>query len=336
MSSIREVHTQSAQWRDFCAQRPEMTLFQSPEWSGVVERTYGFYTGALALVEPAGNIVAGLPFAQIEDFRGTRRVSLAFADNLESLPLESWPTFERAIEQSRVPWKIRTRSVPSAPSEIVATHHIIGLPSTFEAAWQGFHPSHRQHTRKAEKAGLRARVLDVQEGLSVFYELHSNVRKSKFGLMPQPMTFFENIADAFFPDRGFVLAAELDGKVLATLFMLVCNRTLYYKFGASALDTLEVRPNNFLFSNAIELAIERGYESLDLGISDTEGLIRFKERLGGRPSPVYACAYNTPAKPAGVAEIERALGAITNVLTDPSYPLSAAQRGGEILYRFFT
>ncbi|MGB6987338.1 MAG: GNAT family N-acetyltransferase, partial [Candidatus Aquilonibacter sp.] len=217
-----------------------------------------------------------------------------------------------------------------------AKHHIVPLPTNFETAWNAFHSSHRQHTRRGMNAGLVARQLVGEEAIDVFYALHSEVRKFKFGLMPQSRGFFENIATTFFPDRGFVFTTEYQGKVVAALFFLALGKTLYYKFGASSLSDLDVRPNNFLFTKAIEYAVERGFTHLDLGISDTDGLIRFKERMGGIASSVFTSSYNPREKSAAVMQVEQAFGDVTKLLTAPELPISAAQKGGEIFYRFFT
>jgi CelD/BcsL family acetyltransferase involved in cellulose biosynthesis len=338
MPTIREVDAQDERWQRFCTARPALTLFQSPGWSNVIARTYGFGMRVLLELENE-NVLGGLPFAHIEDFRGPRRVALAFADNLEPLPLDAWEAFESWIAADDLPWTIRTMCKPTARAASVrtaASHHAIDLPDVYEAAAERFHYKHVQNLKQAQKAGLRHRRLRSVEGVEAFYALHSLVRKNKHRLLPQPRAFFQAIYEEFFPDRGFVLLAEQGDTIVSAMLFLACGGTLYYKFSASALDALLVRPNHFLISKAIELAIEDGFDRLDLGISDTEGLVRFKERIGGAASDVYAASYNPREKTTGVAGVEKAFGDITEELTGDDVPLSAAQRGGEILYRFFT
>jgi CelD/BcsL family acetyltransferase involved in cellulose biosynthesis len=338
MPTICNVDAQDERWHRFCAAHPALTLFQSPGWSDVIARTYGFGMHVLLVLENE-NVLGGLPFAHIEDFRGPRRVALAFADNLEPLPVDMWEQVEAWIANDSLPWAIRTLCKPTerAQSQRVAgSHHAIDLPDRFEAAVERFHYKHVQNLKQAEKAGLRHRRLATSEGIDAFYALHSLVRKNKHGLLPQPRAFFDAIYEEFFPERGFVMLAEQGDTIVSAMLFIACGRRLYYKFSASALDALLSRPNHFLITKAIEVAIGDGYRQLDLGISDAEGLIRFKERLGGVERSVYAASYNQREKSAGVAQVERALGELTEILTDASLPLAAAQRGGEILYRFFT
>lgn len=338
MPTIAEVNATDSRWRAFCASHPDLTLFQSPSWSSVIGRTYDFSMRVLLVLEEDA-VLGGLPFAHIEDFRGPRRVALAFADNVEPLPLALWDTLERSIASDTLPWTIRTTARPSelaANSRAAAYQHTIELPSTFDEARERFHYKHVQNLKQAEKAGLNWRVAADESGIVAFYELHSLVRKNKHGLVPQPRAFFEAIFEEFFPDNGFVLIAEHNDRIVSAMLFLACGRSLYYKFSASALDSLLLRPNHYLITQAIGYAIERGFDKLDLGISDTEGLVRFKDRIGGKATDVYSAAYNPLQKSAGITQVERSLGELTQLLTAAEMPVEAAQRGGDILYRFFT
>lgn len=337
MMEISEAPLHDERWLSFCAQRNDVGLFQSPEWSRSIEATYGFSMRVLLATEST-KVVAGLPFAHIDDFRGARRVALAFADDLEPVPEGAWPHFEGWIAADTLPWTIRTVCVPSlaTSSKVAAQRHQIELPATFEEASQRFHYKHVQNLKQAEKAGLTHRRVSTIEGVEEFFRLHSLVRKNKHGLLPQPFALFKAIFDEFFPERGFVLLALQGEVVVSAMFFVASGKTLYYKFSASALESLLLRPNHFLISKAIETAISDGYERLDLGISDAEGLIRFKERVGGAARDVFAATYNPREKTSAVIEIEQTLGKLTQLLTEGDLPIAAAQRGGELLYRFFT
>jgi len=337
MPTIREVDAQDERWQRFCASHSTLTLFQSPNWANVIARTYGFAMRVLLVLENDA-VLGGLPFAHIEDFRGPRRVALAFADNIEPAPTQLWDLIEAWIAKDDLPWVIRSMCKPTeraASQHVAASHHAIDLPDSFEAAAARFHIKHVQNLKQADKAALRHRRLDSSEGIDSFYALHSQVRKSKHRLLPQPRAFFDAIYEEFFPRHGFVMLAEHDEAVISAMLFVACGKTLYYKFSASAQDMLTLRPNHFLITKAIEVAIGEGYRRLDLGISDTEGLMRFKARIGGTESPVYVARYHPREKTEAVAQIERSLGDLTEILTGPEIPVEAAQRGGEVLYRYF-
>jgi len=335
--SVIHAANRDPRWLAFLArQRP--TLFQSPDWAGLIQEVYGF-PARVALAFEGDQLVGGLPYSEIDDFRGRRRVVGAFADVCEPLGDErAWLAIERALVSDGIPWQIRSRTVPSAGSQPASTtcvHQRIELPRTLEEAEQNCDRKQRTKVRYAVRAGVTTRRIDDAAALDVFYLLHSRTRKEKHRLLPQPRRFFEAIARRFFPERGFVLVAELEGKVLATELMIACGDTLYFKFIASDIDALAYKPNDLLMWKAIESAIEMGFRRIDLGISEADSLIQFKRKFGAVDEPVYVGRYNSGEKTAATAALERALAGVTEALTQPEVPLSAVQAGGDALYQFF-
>lgn len=333
---VEHVSIHDSRWQAFVAQS-EPSLFNHPRWGSVIERTYGF-PAAVALAIRDGEVLGGLPYAEIRDFRGVRRICFAFADVCEPLGAPVWPALEEGMSLAGIPWHIRSRladySLASSVRE-VAVHQSIALPRSLEEAHAKCDPKQRYAVRQAEKAGLTYRRIEDASAIDIFYELHSRVRKEKHHLLSQPRAFFEELVAEYFPQDGFVLVAELEHRPLAAMFFLRCGKTLYYKFSASDLQALDYRPNHFLLWKAVEEALAAGYESIDLGISEAESLIRFKRRLGARSVPVYAAKYFEVEKANAVAAMDQTLGRLTAVLTGDEVPLAAAQAAGELLYRFF-
>ena len=313
------------------------TLFQHPDWASLMEEAYGF-PARVALAMRDDTIIGGLPYSEIEDFRGRRRIAGAFADVCEPLGASTWPDIEQALTADGVPWQIRSRAQPG-PHAIecrqVAVHHVIDLPAGADEARRFCERKQRTEVRFALRAGLTAARLADDESIEVFHRLHAQVRKNKHRLLPQPRTFFNALARRYFPDRGFVLAAQLDGVVIAAELLLTCGDTLYFKFIASDAAALSFKPNDFLIWKAIETAVDLGLRHVDLGISEAESLIHFKRKYAGDGQPVFAGHYATGATPAHVAQMEDSLRRLTETLTAPDVPLSSAQSAAEALYRFF-
>lgn len=336
-STTIHVTPSDPRWLEFIASA-KPTLFQSPDWSAIIEESYGF-CAKVAMVVREGAVAGGLPYAEVDDFRGRRRVSFPFADVCEPLGDDIWPELEAEFFADALPWRVRTRSIPGSgrtPARRVAVHQHVPLLMTVDNAYARCHSKQRAKARQALRAGVTHRKLCDASAIDLFYDLHTRVRKEKYRLLPQPRAFFEAIARRFFPERGFVLVAELQGRTIAAMWFLAYGDMLYYKFSASALDALSVRPNNYLIWKAIEEGIDAGFAAIDLGISEDEGLIGFKERLGAVSVPVYQASFCEPAKSDRVAKLESALERVTAILTEPDVPLRAAQEGGEALYRFFT
>jgi hypothetical protein len=333
----RLVHAAAGEgrWLEF-ARGADPTLFSEPSWGAMIEAVYGF-PARVALLLDGDDVVAGLPYGEVEDFRGLRRVANCFADVCEPLG-EEWPQLERLLRLERVPLRIRSRVRPGALCERVhdgGVHQELDLRLSLHEAERRCDRATRTNVRNALRGGLTARITAGPEGIDAFYELHSRVRKDKHRLLPQPRAYFDEIFRRYFPERGFVLVAEHAGTPVAAILLLVCGKALYVKLSASDLGKLYLRPNDFLWWSAIELALERGFETLDFGISDTEGLARFKRNFGATSKPVFAGDYHPLSKSAPVLDMERALGELTATFTDPNVPLGAAQRAGDALYRFF-
>jgi CelD/BcsL family acetyltransferase involved in cellulose biosynthesis len=336
--TIRIVHAgnHDSRWLEFLA-TANPTLFQHPHWASLMEETYGF-PARVAIALRDDTVLGGLPYSEVEDFRGRRRIAGAFADVCEPLGESAWPDIEHALTEDGVPWQIRSRAQPGShavESRQVAVHHVVDLPADSEEARRFCERKQRTEVRFALRAGLTARRLPDEEAIEVFYDLHAQVRKAKHHLLPQPRTFFNALARRYFPDRGFVLAAELDGAVIAAELLLVCGDTLYFKFIASDAAALSCKPNDFLLWKAIVTAADLGLRHVDLGISEAESLIHFKHKYAGDGRPVFAGRYAQGVKPAHVRQMEESLAQLTVALTTRDVPLATAQSAAEALYRFF-
>jgi hypothetical protein len=75
--------------------------------------------------------------------------------------------------------------------------------------------------------------------------------------------------------------------------VLIWKNTLFYKFGASNPAFLDKRPNNLLFQKLIELGQIESYDCIDLGLSNQEGLIRFKDSIGGAQKEILFLSNTT-------------------------------------------
>jgi CelD/BcsL family acetyltransferase involved in cellulose biosynthesis len=314
------------------------TLFQTPRWCDAMTREYGF-TARVALAIRDSQVVAGLPFAEVDDFRGPRRVAYAFSDVCEPLgDISVWPHIEKALCNDDLPWQIRSRVAPTQKSDFTESpgvHQAIDLPASMEDASCKFHQKQRVNALRLDRAGVRCHCLTDERLVEPFYSLFARLRKEKFRLLPQSQAFFERLVAEYFPASGFGLLAHLGGQPLAAAILLSEGDTLYVKYSCSDPAARELRPANYIFREAIREAIARGYRRLDLGISIDPGLQRFKRHLGAVSVPYFVARYNQVATSTAVAQMESALSAITQVLTDPIVPLAAAIDAGKALYRYF-
>ncbi|MBV8172604.1 MAG: GNAT family N-acetyltransferase [Candidatus Eremiobacteraeota bacterium] len=333
---VVQTDNSDPRWRAF-VQAAQPTLFQHPDWATLMQETYGF-PARVAMVLEGGVVSAGLPYSEVEDFRGRRRIAGAFADVCEPLGAEAWPTIEAALCAEDIPWQIRSRCSPgerALETRQVAVHQTIELPADREEALAFARSRQRSEVRQALRAGVSLKRYDGAEAIEVFYPLHLRTRKEKHALLPQPRSFFEALAGRYFPQRGFVLAAQLDGAVVGAELLLTCGDTLYYKFVASDRSALQARPNDFLLWSAIETAAQMGLRRLDLGIAEAESLIHFKRKYRASEAPVFAARYIAAAKPAAAVQMERSLVDVTRALAEANVAATVTEAAAAALYRYF-
>ena len=118
-------------WAQLVASTPS-SLFHSPQWMRVIQETYGFAFSACVL-DAGGHPVAGVPWCEINDLLGTRRVTLPFSDYCDVLapsPQVAQILAQYVADQG-TPWTLRTlaRNVPNM--EIPIAHSTL-------FKWQSF------------------------------------------------------------------------------------------------------------------------------------------------------------------------------------------------------
>ena len=186
---------------------------------------------------------------------------------------------------------------------------------------------------------VTVRVASDLASVELFYELHSQIRARKYRLLPQPFAFFERLHAEFAATGDLaVLIAEVDGAAVAATFFIAWHDTLYYKFNASRLDALEVRPNDLLIWAGIEHAQSRGLKRLDFGLSDLDqpGLIAFKEKYATETGLISSLRDTRPhVGPAHETELMETLNELTDAFTAQGVPSAVTRLGANRLYRYF-
>jgi hypothetical protein len=322
-------------------------LFYSRRWVNVLTTAYNF--DIQAVVNPRDR--QHLLFSVHNDFSGKRLLSLPFSDYvLPDVELNSIPRFMEAIAKIYNDYSIIYRADATlSPAfegnnwKVIreAMYHRVIIQDE-ETMWKNLSPSFRRGVKKANKNGVQVSLRYDSEAIDRFYELHSQLRKEKFHSLSQPPAFFHTIHQEFIAQKlGFVMEAIHSDQLLASIIILVHNHILYYKFGTSAVDLLDSRPNNILFWYLLLYALENGYEQVDLGLSGKapsyEGLVRFKEGLGGVPKPITYFRKDPPHFDyQKESEVKKLLSDLTNLFVDESTDIKTAQKAGQILYRYFS
>ena len=292
-------------------------------------------------LDATGDPVAGLPWCRVSDPGGERVVSLPFSDFAGPIGEAPFGALFDALDRFHLPVRYRIlgdRGAESARPVVGATRwHGIPVPEDPDDAWARLSASARRAVGKARREGVT--IVERADAAFVprFMRLHTRVRKAKYRLLPQPLSFFLAIRSHFEPIGAWhPLVAVRDDKILAATVYLGCGDTLFYKFNASDPATLDARPNDLLVWAGIELAARLGCRCVDLGASadDQPGLIRFKRGFGGDEREIRVLA-SGPVLPAGSARFSTTLSDLTERFTDPAVPDLLTEQVGAFVYRYF-
>jgi hypothetical protein len=137
-----------------------------------------------------------------------------------------------------------------------------------------------------------------ESALRDFYNLHILTRR-RHGVPPQPWAFFRSIQEEILDRQlGFVVSARRAGRCLAAAVYFSWGTSALYKFGASNLRSLHLRPNHLVMWEAIKLLIADGVSTLHFGRTspDNPGLRRFKLSWGTREETISYVRINGAAK----------------------------------------
>jgi hypothetical protein len=278
-----------SQFRGGCS-----NLFNSYEWLKVISKTYQINFSAI-IEENAGFI---LPFCHIKD---------RFYPSIKSIPFGDYTLNSCNDELLNAALQLIKSEYPESYIETSLVKNVDPLIDEFNVVKYGYliqidikkwkesrdwKEAYERNIRNALNYGLAVKINTSANGLENFYRLHEQLRIKKFNKLPQPIRFFSAIHDEFIrKNKGFLLEAWDKSNLIASWLILEHKKTLYYKFGASDIKHLYLRPNDLLFRSLMQYGSDKGFKTIDLGFSGAtksyEGLIRFKSKEGGVKIPIY-------------------------------------------------
>ena len=322
------------------------SVFHSPAWFRALADAYSIEAKAYITINGANIPQGGIAFCILQDIFPRRLVSLPFSDTCDPLltTQTAWAPLARRLGQEGIPLFLRCldRSGFVDPTFTVvkrARWHTLPILAERSSIWANFDGSVRRAVRKAEKHGVEIKPLTTSAHLGEFHRLHVALRRRKYRLLAQPLSFFEAIKRSFEEvDGWFPLGAFANGQLIAATLYLRWRGTLYYKFNASCMGALQLRANNLLIWAGISLAKSLGCGEVDLGPSDDNqpGLIRFKRQFGAAEQELrFLCRPIVDFPSAHEIELHRLLADLTAFFTSPNVSDEVTREAGALLYRYF-
>ena len=283
-----------ARWAEFVDRAPGATMFHHPAWLGLIAARYRYRFAACCLLDDAGRIVAGLPWARVESrLTGRRLVALPFSDACPPLTdggseEELAAAVERRRREDGLGLEVRWRMDALGSAVHRYWRHALALEPDAAAVERRARQGIRRGAAKARREGLAFERRTDRSALDSFYRLHLQTRRHQ-GVPTQAKRFIDALEGVFAAGHGFVaLVSDGDHPVAAAVFLRLRDH-LIYKYGASDRAALARRPNNLLFAEVIRWACEAGCRELDFGRTDLhhDGLRAFKRGWGAEELPLH-------------------------------------------------
>jgi len=179
------------------------------------------------------------------------------------------------------------------PERLLRHTALIDLTRPEDALRAGLHGTHRRQIRRARRAGCQVTWTEGAGSLDEFASLYAATMNRVHADDYYALTadYFAELP-SLLEGRCGMLAARRDGRPLAALLLMWGPTLLHYHLGGSLDEARGSGLNHLLFWEAIRMGRERGLTGFHLGggISEGDGLIRFKSGFGARLLPWWkAC-----------------------------------------------
>jgi hypothetical protein len=284
-------------WNDRYVPAGADAFFFTAEWARVLQESYGFTPAYLVATatDPRGTAV--VPLMEVRSrLTGRRGVGLPFSDSCTAGTLDASQVdaLLECLRQTgqRNRWRyfeLRGAGLPATlPTSALYWRHDLDLSAGETALFEQLEGSVRTSIRKAVKSGVEVQVLTSPEAVGAFCRLNARTRR-RHGLPPQPFAFFRNLhRHVLAADKGCVVQAVYQGRVIAASVYAHHGRHAVYKYGASDERFQALRGANVVMWEAIRRYAAGGFAGLSLGRSALAhaGLRRYKLGWGASESPL--------------------------------------------------
>lgn len=279
-------------WSDFVKMNPQSTLYHDILWKTVLEKTFLFKSHYLICLDNSDNIAGILPLFETRDIYGKiYLVSIPFFTNAGICAIDKEATDQLLHKADEVARSVNAQylelrhlaaeSIEGLKSRDSFATTILKLNNDEDAIWEySLNKMARRNVSKALHSGLKI-VMDKGE-LVNFYKVYAHNMRD-LGSPAMPLGFFNNIIDTF-SDRADILLVKHKKKTIAGTLIIKHKKTLFDPFVSSLKKYNFLRPNNFMYWEAIKLGCRDGLAYFDLGRSTKgTGAFNFKLQWGAEP-----------------------------------------------------
>nr|WP_136251727.1 GNAT family N-acetyltransferase [Ningiella ruwaisensis] len=293
-----------SQWDDFVLAHPQASAYHLFSWGQAVESAYGFTCHRFASFRE-GTLSGVLPVVEMRSLTGKKQLcALPYCDigGPLALDLESKDALLNSLINHANTNKIDQVELRSTHKEILSLDEapanakvrmLLPLPPSSAELMASFKSKLRSQIRKAEKNGLRFRIVSsetLKDDLPQFYKVISENMRD-LGSPVHSISWYEAVLHHF-RKNAFIALVEADidespnasPAVIGAALVLLCNKHAVIPWASTLASFNRLAPNMLLYWAVLSTSIERGAQHFDFGRSTVgEGTFNFKKQWGALP-----------------------------------------------------
>lgn len=304
------VHSiDASRWAELLERYPHRSPFHHEGWARVLATSdTALDVFWLLAVDSDGRYLGGVPLIRQRKFSLIRFLSMPYgtygglvsAECDQEVEVELLRSLKGVLAKSRSlsfacalppdcgPWPDRLRLVLGVPTVLEMSTHILELNGDFVRIWEGYQKRNRAIIRKAIAAGAGVSVVSGPKAATTLHGLYTRQAGGWSDHRPYKYRLIEGCAT--YEGRAFsqIWQASIDGRVLSSLLAFYNDREVFPWLMGSTPECRNLGINNYLVSEIIRDACNRGLARVNLGGSmGNPGIEHFKRALGGIKTPTY-------------------------------------------------
>jgi hypothetical protein len=346
---VRELRAdESERWNGFTENCSDASLYHGTLWRNFVQEVFG-HRPIYLICERRGELSGVLPmFLVSAPLLGSKLISLPY-----DIGAGGARAVDRTAESALITGAIRQarergvdylelrhrESVPgvaaaglNASEPVIITELELG---DSKRVWSRIKGDHRRSIRTAQERGVVIRDGISEQDYLEFYGIVQRVFRA-FGTPPYGPGYFRALWRLLHPSgTSRLLLAHAGGRCVGGMLLFCWGKVMIDKFCLALPEATSLRATAALYSRAIELGLELGFEKLNMGTSarTQKGLLDFKERWGAVSRPAVFYTLPVRGKAPSIERYYDSTGIERRLWR--KLPLPVTVLGGSILSRWF-
>ncbi len=333
---IEHVIRPADEWDEFAESHPEVRLGHAAAWASVLSDAYGLESRYLAARDDRGELCGILPLVLFRSRPAGRKrlISLPYLDGAGILALDA-DVADRLLEHAlqfassqhldglELRSSASSSDLPKEQDGMNRVNLVLRLEQDSDAQWKALRAKVRNQTRKAEREGLELMNGEPAGLLAAFLEPF-RVNMRDLGSPVHSQAFFRSAANHF-GDRLRFIVTQHDGRPVGGLVAIRFGNRVAVPWASTLRSERKRCPNNQIYWDAINWAVETGAKEFDFGRSPRDGgTYRFKKGWGAVEEPLDWRRFDSngsslppPQRPAGPSPVLELLSRLWTRLPVP-------------------